>query len=73
MLVIFTLKKISGKKWTPKMSKISVNQADVHLASAMNNEKVSQLKISKASGVSVVTIRDRSKKIKRIMGGEING
>jgi len=35
--------------------------------------KVSQLKISKVSGISAVTIRNRSKEIKRIMGGEING
>jgi len=35
--------------------------------------KVSQLKISKVSGIIAVTIRDRSKEIKRIMVGEING
>ena len=47
--------------------------ASIHLASSMNKEKVSQLKISEASGISAVTIRDRTKEIKKKMGGEING
>ena len=45
----------------------------IHIASLMKKEKVSQLKISEVSGISAVTIRDRSKEIKKIMGGEING
>lgn len=47
--------------------------AAVHLACSINKEKVSQLKISKASGISAVTIRDRTKEIKKSAGGEIIG
>ena len=47
--------------------------ASIHLASVINKEKVSQLKISAASGISAVTIRDRAKEIKEKIGGEING
>jgi len=58
---------------TASKNPMAMAAAAIHLASAMNKEKVSQLKISKVSGISAVTIRDRSKEIKRIMGGEING
>ena len=47
--------------------------ASIYLASFINKEKVSQLKIASASGISAVTIRDRSKEIKEKIGGEING
>ncbi|MDH3312288.1 MAG: transcription factor TFIIB [Nitrosopumilus sp.] len=47
--------------------------AAIHLAAVMNKEKASQLKISEVSGISAVTIRDRTKEIKKIIGGEING
>ena len=47
--------------------------AAVNLASVMNHEKITQLKISEASGISAVTIRDRTKEIKEKVGGEING
>ena len=47
--------------------------AAVHVACSINKEKVSQLKISKASGISAVTIRDRAKEIKKSVGGEIIG
>ncbi len=47
--------------------------ASIHLATIMSAEKVSQLKISKVSGISAVTIRDRTKEIKKRIGGEING
>ncbi|MCV0392412.1 MAG: transcription factor TFIIB [Nitrosopumilus sp.] len=44
----------------------------IHLAATINNEKISQTKISKVSGISAVTIRERVKEIKKI-GGEIYG
>lgn len=47
--------------------------AAIHLACAINKEKVSQLKIAAVSGISAVTIRDRTKEIKQKIGGEING
>jgi transcription initiation factor TFIIB len=47
--------------------------ASIYLAALVNIEKVSQLKISKVSGISAVTIRDRTKEIRNKIGGEING
>ena len=47
--------------------------AAVHLASNLNSEKVSQLKISEVSQISAVTIRDRTKEIRKKIGGEIIG
>ena len=47
--------------------------AVINLAALMNHEKITQLKISEASGISAVTIRDRTKEIKEKIGGEING
>jgi len=37
--------------------------AAIHLAATTNDEKVAQLKISKISGISAVTIRERRKEI----------
>ncbi len=45
----------------------------INLASLINNEKITQLKISASSGISAVTIRDRTKEIREKIGGEING
>jgi transcription initiation factor TFIIB len=50
---------------------MAIAAAAVHLASQKNNEKISQLKISEASGISSVTIRDRVKEINERTGGEI--
>lgn len=47
--------------------------AATYLASVKNDERISQLKISKVSGISAVTIRDRTKEILKKIGGEING
>lgn len=56
---------------TTSKNPMSMAAAVVHLASLKNNEKVSQLKISEISGISAVTIRDRSKEIIKYVGGEI--
>jgi transcription initiation factor TFIIB len=42
--------------------------AAIHLAATTNAEKVSQLKISKMSGISAVTIRERRKEIVNKIG-----
>ena len=42
--------------------------AAIHLASTINIERVSQLKISKISGISAVTIRERRKEIVNKIG-----
>ena len=47
--------------------------AAVHLASILNSEKVSQLKISEVSQISAVTIRDRTKEIRKKIGGDMIG
>lgn len=47
--------------------------AAINLASLMNKEKVTQLKIAKVSGISAVTIRNITNEIKEKVGGEING
>ena len=50
---------------------MAIAAAAVYLATLKNKEKISQLKISEASNISAVTIRDRSKEIKNKLGGEI--
>jgi transcription initiation factor TFIIIB Brf1 subunit/transcription initiation factor TFIIB len=50
---------------------MSMAAAAVHLASLKNREDVSQLKISQVSRISAVTIRDRAKEMRKLMGGEI--
>ena len=47
--------------------------AATYLASVKSGKKVSQLKISEVSGISAVTIRDRTKEILKKVGGEIDG
>ena len=50
---------------------MSVAAAVIHLAILANDEKISQSKISQASGVSTVTIRDRAKEIREKIGGDM--
>ncbi len=45
--------------------------AVVHLSAVKNGEKISQIKIAEASGISAVTIRDRAKEIRQKIGGDI--
>ena len=45
--------------------------AAVYLSSLKNQEKISQIRISKISGISSVTIRDRAKEIKKSSGGKV--
>lgn len=56
---------------TTSKNPMSMAAAAVHMASLKNAEKVSQLKISQVSGISAVTIRDRSRDIRKLIGGEI--
>ena len=68
ILDVATKKNVSTSK-----NPMAMAAASIHLASIINKEKVPQLKISEASGISAVTIRDRAKEIKEKIGGEING
>ena len=70
----FKILKIAEKNGiSTSKNPVAMAATAIHLASSMNKEKTSQLKISEASGISAVTIRDRTKEIKKKMGGEING
>ncbi|MGI9567208.1 MAG: transcription initiation factor IIB [Nitrosopumilus sp.] len=68
ILKVATEKNISTSK-----NPIAMAAAAIHLASVLNGEKVSQLRISEASHISAVTIRDRTKEIRSKIGGEIVG
>jgi len=68
ILSIAVKKDISTSKNPMAMAAAAIN-----LAVAIKDEKVSQVKISEASGISTVTIRDRTKEIKEKIGGEISG
>lgn len=50
---------------------MAIAAAVVQLASVMNNEKISQVRISQESGISAVTIRDRAKEIRNKLGGDM--
>lgn len=50
---------------------MSIASAAIGLAILKTGEKVSQGKISEASGISAVTIRDRIKEIRKGLGGDI--
>lgn len=52
---------------------LSLAAAAMHLAALNNREKVSQLKISEASRISAVTIRDRARELKKMMEVKKNG
>ena len=69
----FKILSISEKNNISTSNPMAMAVAAIHLASGMSKEKVSQVQIFKVSGISSVTIRDKSKEIKKIMGGEING
>ena len=61
------------KNLSASKNPMSMAAAAINLAVVKNHEKITQLKISEASGISAVTIRDRSKEIKEKLGGEIDG
>ncbi|QUC63987.1 transcription factor TFIIB [Nitrosopumilus sp. K4] len=50
---------------------MAIAAAAVHVAAQKNKEKASQVKISQTSGISAVTIRDRTKEIKKRIWSEI--
>jgi len=53
----------SKKHVSTSKNPMAMAAAAIHLASTINTERVSQLKISKISGISAVTIRERRKEI----------
>ncbi|MBT8242402.1 MAG: transcription factor TFIIB [Nitrosopumilus sp.] len=63
----------SKKNVSTSKNPMAMAAAAINLAAVMNEEKITQIKISDASGISAVTIRDRTKEIKQKIGGEING
>ena len=60
----FKILDLCAKKYvSTSKNPMAMAAAAIHLAATMNAEKVSQLKISKISGISAVTIRERRKEI----------
>ena len=72
-LAIKILEIAREKNISTSKNPMAMTAAAVHLAVLINKEKISQTKISNASNISSVTIRDRVKEIKEKIGGEING
>jgi len=67
------LKYAAKKNISTSKNPMGMAAAAINLAVAINHEKASQVKISEASGISSVTIRDRTKEIREKIGGEIDG
>jgi len=68
----FKILDVAGKKRISiSKNPMSMAAAAVYLASLKNSEKVSQLKIAQVSGISAVTIRDRVKEMRKLVGSEI--
>ena len=67
------LKIATDKNVSTSKNPMAMAAAAIHLASVLNGEKVSQLRISEASHISAVTIRDRTKEIRKKIGGDIIG
>ena len=55
---------------TTSKNPMAMAAAALYVSALQNQEKISQIKISKVSGISSVTIRDRAKEIKDSLGGE---
>ncbi len=56
---------------TTSKNPMAMAAAALYLSSLKHKEKISQTKISRISGISSVTIRDRSGEIRQKLGGEI--
>ena len=67
------LDQCAKKQVSTSKNPMAMAAAAIHLASTINNERVSQLKISKISGISAVTIRERRKEIVKKIGDVSNG
>ena len=65
----FKILDLCAKKYvSTSKNPMAMAAAAIHLAATTNAEKVSQLKISKISGISAVTIRERRKEIVNKVG-----
>ncbi len=62
------LDECAKKQVSTSKNPMAMAAAAIHLASTINNERVSQLKISKISGISAVTIRERRKEVVKKIG-----
>jgi transcription initiation factor TFIIB len=59
---------VQKKHVSTSKNPMAMAAAAIHLAATINVERVSQLKISKMSGISAVTIRERRKEIVNKIG-----
>jgi transcription initiation factor TFIIB len=62
---------VESKEISTSKNPMAIAAAAVHLAVIKNHEKVSQAKLSKISGISTVTIRNRAKEIKKLLGDKV--
>ena len=67
------LDECAKKQVSTSKNPMAMAAAAIHLASTTNNERVSQLKISKISGISAVTIRERKREVVKKIGDVSNG
>ena len=67
------LDQCAKKQVSTSKNPMAMAAAAIHLASTINNERVSQLKISKISGISAVTIRERRREVVKKIGDVSNG
>ena len=56
---------------TTSKNPMAIAAAAIYLASLKNQEKISQIMISRVSGISAVTIRERAKEIEKISESEL--
>ena len=58
---------------TTSKNPMAMAAAAIHLAALINCEDVSQVRIADVSGISAVTIRDRTREIQRVIGDDLIG
>ncbi len=61
------------KNITTSKNPVAMAAAAIHLASIINAENISQVKIADVSGISAVTIRDRTREIRQVVGDDLDG
>ncbi|HSD04786.1 MAG TPA: transcription factor TFIIB [Nitrosopumilaceae archaeon] len=69
--VLEILTKVKQKEMSAGKNPMALAAAAIYLASVMNMEGKSQKNLSKVSGISMVTIRERARAIKKSLGKEI--
>ena len=58
---------------TTSKNPVAMAAAAIHLAALINSENVSQIRVADVSGISAVTIRDRTREIQSVIGDDLIG